>query len=255
MDPNLLAFPFDATQYEPYVAGFKTYQAGSYLMAISDLVPQLARGSAENGLLRVEYTIYSEPHMNEKYTEFLNLWHTNDQTREIALRQLSAICHTVGKLQIDNLSELVNLPMLNELDYQEATQGGYDAMGREVKAQPARNRIVRREAYSSEAAAQAQPHKPAQPPFMASQNAAAAAAAPPMANPIQAQPQAAQQAATPAPARQTPPPFAARNGAAQANGQTPPAAANQQTVAAQMQQPQQPQQPGGQAVPPWLQPK
>lgn len=256
MDPNVLAFPFDATQYEPYVAGFKTYPAATYLMAISDMVPQLARNSTENGLLRVEYTIYSEPHMNEKYTEFLNLWHTNDQTREIALRQLSAICHTVGRLQIDNLSELVNLPMLNELDYQEATQGGYDAMGREVKAQPARNRIVRREPYSADAAAAAQPHKPQQPPFMASGNAAAAAAAPPMGQPTQAQPQASQQ---PAAARQTPPPFAARNGAAaaQGNGQTPPPfnpAANQ-TVAAQQQQPQQPQQSGGQAVPPWLQPK
>jgi hypothetical protein len=205
-------------------------------------------------LLRVEYTIYSEPHMNEKYTEFLNLWHTNDQTREIALRQLSAICHTVGKLQIDNLSELVNLPMLNELDYQEATQGGYDAMGREVKAQPARNRIVRREAYSSEAAAQAQPHKPMQPPYMASQNAAAAAAAPPMTQPMQPAAQASQPPGA-QPQRQTPPPFAARNGAAQTNGQTAPAAANQ-TVAAQMQQPQQPQPAaGGQATPPWLQPK
>jgi hypothetical protein len=253
MDPNLLAFPFDATQYEPYVAGFKTYQAGTYLMAISDLVPQLARGSSENGLLRVEYTIYSEPHMNEKYTEFLNLWHTNDQTREIALRQLSAICHTVGKLQIDNLSELVNLPMLNELDFQEATQGGYDAMGREVKAQPARNRIIRREAYSADAAAAAQPHKPMQPPFMASGNAQAAAAAPPMNQPAQAMQPAAQASQPPGaqPQRQTPPPFAARNGAAQTNGAGGPAtvAANQPTVAAQ------PAAASGQATPPWLQPK
>lgn len=244
MDMNLLAFPFDANQYEPYVAGFKTYPSGVYLMAISDLVPQLARGSSENGLLRVEYTIYSEPHNGEKYTEFLNLWHSQDQTREIALRQLSAICHTVGKLQIENLSELANLPMLNELEYQEAVQGGYDTSGREVKAQPARNRIVRREPYSADAAAAAQPHKPQQPPMMAGGNGAAAAAAPPMTRPSQPAAQPAQSAPT-QPQRQTPPPFAAKaNGANGAGG--PATQAAQPTMAAQ---------PQGQATAPWLQQK
>lgn len=244
MDMNLLAFPFDANQYEPYVAGFKTYPSGTYLMAISDLVPQLARGSSENGLLRVEYTIYSEPHNGEKYTEFLNLWHSQDQTREIALRQLSAICHTVGKLQIENLSELANLPMLNELEYQEAVQGGYDTSGREVKAQPARNRIVRREPYSADAAAAAQPHRPQQPPPQPG-NGAAAAAAPPMTRPSQPAAQPAQAAPT-QPQRQTPPPFAAKaNGANGAGG--PATQAAQPTMAAQPQ--------GGQATAPWLQQK
>lgn len=245
MDPNLLQFAFDATQYEPFMGGSKTYPAGTYLMAITDLVPQLVRGSTENGMLRVEYTIYSEPHMSEKYNEFLNLWHTNDSAREISLRKLSAICHVVGKLQVQNLSELANILMLNELDYQEATQGGIDATGREVKAQPARNNIIRREPYTDEAAAAAQPHKPMNPPFQASQNAAQAAAAPSMGSPMPQASQLAQQAATP-PQRQTPPPFAAT---ARPNGQTPPPfqAVQQPSVA----QPQV----SAAATPPWLQPK
>lgn len=250
MDHNLLAFPFDANEYEPFVSGFKTYPAGTYLMAISDLVPQLARSSAENGLLRVEYTIYSEPYMNQKYTEFLNLWHSDENTRIIALRQLSAICHTVGRLQINNLSELANLPMMNELDYQEAVQGGVDQSGRDVKQQPARNRIIGRKPYSDEAAAAAQQHKPMNPPFMASGNAAAAASAPPMGTPSQPQPQAQPAPQAQPQQRQTPPPFARPNGAAaaQPNGQTPPPftpPASQQTVAAQPA--------GGQATPPWMQ--
>jgi len=248
MDANLLAFPFDATQYEPFVGGFKVYEAGIYLMAITDMAPQMVRGSQTNGLLRVEYTIYSDSHRGEKFTEFLNLWnYDSEQAVEIAYRQLSSIAYAVGKLQVQNLVEFANLPMMVELDYTEAVQGGVDGMGRDIKPQPARNRVVRRSPYDQEQAAQAQPHRPMNPAMQPNQNAAQAASAPPMGSPMQ-NAQQAQQAAPTQPARQTPPPFAARgNGAAGAPQMPNQPAAMQQTVAAQM--------PGQQAVPPWAQPK
>ena len=239
MDTSLLAFSFDATQFEPWVGGFKVYEAGIYTMAITDMTPQLVRGSANDGLLRVEYTIYSEPHNGEKFTEFLNLWHTNDQARDIACRQLSSICHAVLKLQVENLAELANLPMFVELDFQEQVVGGVDAMGRDIKPQPARNRVVRRMPYDQQQAAQQAPHIPMQPPMQQPANAAAAAAAPPM-----QQPAAAAQAQ---PARQTPPPFAPRGNGAAGPAQVSQPAAAQQTVAAQPA--------GGQATPPWMQPR
>jgi len=244
MDQSLLAFPFDATQYEPYVGGFKIYEAGTYVMAITDMVPQLVKGDASSGLLRVEYTIASEPHQNEKFIEFLNLWNQSDAAREIALRQLSSICYAVGRLQVENLAELANQWMLVEIDYQEAVQGGIDAAGRDIKPQPARNRVVRRSPYEQQAAAQAQPHIPQQGGFTPNHNAAAAAQAPAMHSPMQ-QAAPAQQAPQQAPQRQTPPPFAARGNGAAGPVQTAPAA-QQQTVAAQPMQ-------GTQAVPPWQQ--
>src|SRR5215469_2008295 len=145
---------FDATLYQPFVGGvYRVYEAGMYLMCITDMVRQPTR-SGNGDALRCEYTIYSDPDMGEKHSDWMNLYNNSDQARDIACRQLSAICHAIGKLRIDDLREIMNLPMWIDLSYEEATIGGVNqATGQEVKGQPARNRILRWSPYDANQAA------------------------------------------------------------------------------------------------------
>ena len=272
MNPQELAFSFDATQFDPFVVGGArpVYEAGVYLMAITDMVRQsTSKNPTGLEMLKMDYTIYSDPYNGQKFTDFVNLFHANEQAQQFACNYYSSVMHAVaphrgGSLQVQNLSEVANLPMWVELSYEEGTAGGMNmATGQEVKAQPARNRVVRHMPYDPNQPAPQPSHPVGGPPqhggaaqgLQPSQNAAAAASAPPMGQqtpPPFGGAQQTQQTQTPPPfggqrtvaAQQTPPPFGGRPGNGQA-GAAQMAPATQQTIAAQ---------PGGAgAAPPWTQ--
>ncbi len=61
-----------------------------------------------------------------KLFDRLNLINANPTTVEIAQRTLSAICHAVGKMQVDDSEQLHLIPLIADVKVQ-PPKNGYDA--------------------------------------------------------------------------------------------------------------------------------
>lgn len=100
---------FDATQVAPQQP-LEPVPSGWYIAAMteSELVPT----AAGDGLrLKYELTIIDGPYKGRKVFDGLNIKNQNPQAQEIAHQQLSAICHAVGTLRIQQSEELHNKPL------------------------------------------------------------------------------------------------------------------------------------------------
>lgn len=105
----MAALNFDATQVEPD-AGFDVIPAGWYnaKMDESELKP------TKDGLgtyLKCRFAVIDGQYANRKIYTNLNIKNANATAQEIALKQLSAIGHAVGVLQIANSEQLHGIPL------------------------------------------------------------------------------------------------------------------------------------------------
>lgn len=100
---------FDATQVDPS-APFEVIPAGKYPVHIvaSDMKPTK---DGNGSYLWLELEILDGEHRGRKLYDRLNLDNPNQQAVDIANRALSAICHAVGKLHVNDSEELHFLPM------------------------------------------------------------------------------------------------------------------------------------------------
>ncbi len=106
---NLGPNGFDATQVEPTV-DFEHVPAGRYIAEITDSdMRENSKGTGE--YLWLEFTILDGPYAGRKLWAQVNLVNPSTQAVEIAQRELSAICHAVGKLRVQDSMELHNIPM------------------------------------------------------------------------------------------------------------------------------------------------
>jgi hypothetical protein len=199
---------FDATQHNPELQA-QGMPVGKYPVLIKTSGAR-ANQSGTGGLLFIGLEIMDGPHKGVTGQITLNIWNQNDQAKEIAGRQLSAICHATNTIHLDAKPEGVELwgkyfilEMAQQKGDSKYTEiiGVYDVQG---------NAPVKATAPAPAAA------KPA---FQPTPAAAPPAAAPPAAaggwpGAAQAQPQPAQQ---PAPQFQQPANTAPQ--AAQAGGQ------------------------------------
>lgn len=207
------------------------------------------------GYLQLNLKIIDGPQQGAVGAYRLNLYHSNQQTVEIAHKQLSAVCHVTGVFMLQDSAQLHNIPFIVEVGPQKN-----DPQYTEVKKVFDINGNEPGKAGQGQAPAQpaAAPQGFAQQPQQPAQGFGQLPAQQPPA-----------QAAWGAPAGQQQAPQAAPQGNAPAWGQQPaqqpaqaPAAApawgNQQQAPAQAQQPQQPAAAGWQqgaapagANPPW----
>ncbi len=100
-------FYFDATQHEPQTA-FDPVPDGWYAVVVTGA--EWAPTKAGPQLLKLTLEIDGNAHpqfANRKLWDRLNLNNTNQQAREIAQRTLSSICHSIGKLQLAGISDLL----------------------------------------------------------------------------------------------------------------------------------------------------
>lgn len=245
---------FDASRVEP-ATGFETVPAGWYNVMVdqSEMKPT---NDGAGTRLNVRYVILDGPLQGRKLFQGFNLQNANAQAVEIAYKQLSALAHAVGHLQVGDSSELHNRPLKIKVKVKPA-EGKYDEqndvtqwknINEQVGAAPA--------AAPSFAGAPAAPagwSPPAQP-----QQPQANWGAPPAPAPAPAAAWGAPPPPNAAPPVQTAPPAAAWTPPAApqpwANGQP-----QQQPPAAQQQQPPAQPQPPGQnpaqgAAPPWHRP-
>lgn len=125
---------FDATAVDPSEArDFEVLPAGEYAAAI---VKSEKRDSKSGGAyINLEFEIYDGEAKGRRVWTMLNLWNANAQAVEIAQRDLSAICHAVGKLRVSNTEALHGIPMLINVGQKTDSYGtknvikGYKPMG------------------------------------------------------------------------------------------------------------------------------
>lgn len=159
---------FDATQVEPQ-SEFAPLPAGEYLAMIPDSeVKPTKKGQGEYLLLYV--TIIDGPYKGRVVFDRLNLWNQNQQAVDIAQRQLSALCHAVGVMQVTDSQQLHDKPFVVNLAYEEG-KNGYDAQNRVKAYKPYEGAPAPAQPVAAGAPAPA----PAQQPVAAQQPAAAAA--------------------------------------------------------------------------------
>ena len=101
---------FDATQVDPST-GYDPLPPGKYLVEITD--SEMKATKAGNGeMLQLEYTVLDGEFKNRKIWDRLCLRHPNHTAVEIAEANLSAICHAVGVMKLDDSVQLHHAPFV-----------------------------------------------------------------------------------------------------------------------------------------------
>lgn len=116
---------FDASQVAPDTGGGDPVPAGWYNVMIDE--SEMKPTKAEGGLrLSLRFTIRDGQYANRKVFTGLNLKNANPVAQEIAYKQLSAICHAVGVMQVQDSQQLHGRPLKIKVKVK-AAQGDYEA--------------------------------------------------------------------------------------------------------------------------------
>ena len=107
-----LGFQFDARQHEP--AGIAAPQlpiSGPEGLPVIISASEMKENSAKTGgFLEMTLSVIDGEHKGQTGVYRLNLFNQNQQTVEIAYKQLSAVCHAVGVFNIADSTQLHNIP-------------------------------------------------------------------------------------------------------------------------------------------------
>lgn len=122
---------FDATQVAPDAGQLDAIPAGWYNAAMdqSEMKPTKDGSGA---YLECRFNVLDGQYAGRKLFARLNLRNMNPVAQEIAYKQLSAICHAIGVLNIQESSQLHNQPMKLKVSQRPAT-AEYEASN-EIKA-------------------------------------------------------------------------------------------------------------------------
>ena len=109
-----VAIQFNARTVAPGVGGggVQVYEAGKYLVAItnSEKKPVAGAGNENKFYLEFELTFQAGELQGSKYITRLNLWNDKPQAVEIAAKELSAICHVTGVMDMTQTGQLHGRP-------------------------------------------------------------------------------------------------------------------------------------------------
>ena len=100
---------FDANSVEPSQPR-ELLPPGKYLAQIIE--SEMKDTQAGGKMLALTLEITDGPHARRRLWDNLNLVNNNPKAVEIAQRTLSAICHAIGKMQVNDSEELHFRPML-----------------------------------------------------------------------------------------------------------------------------------------------
>ena len=132
---------YDATGQEG-MSERSVLPAGEYAAAIAKADRKEAK-TAGNAYINLEFEVTDGPAKGRRFWTMLNLWNSNVQAVEIAQRELTSICHAVGRLQVRDTDELLGIPMLVKLGIKSDSYGekntvtGYKPLNGAVASQPA----------------------------------------------------------------------------------------------------------------------
>lgn len=109
---------FDATNVAPS-DDFSPIPAGDYLAVITESEVKPTKAGT-GSYLALTFEITEGPSKSRKQWANLNLQNPNPKAVEIAQRELSAICHAAGKLQVFDSQELHYKPMIIRVDIEQS---------------------------------------------------------------------------------------------------------------------------------------
>lgn len=116
---------FDASQYAPDGGGFEAIPSGWYSAVISksELKPTK---DGSGSYLQVDFNVIDGPHKDATVIARLNISNPSEKAQKIGCGQLSAICHAVNVMYVQDSSQLHNIPMKIRVKYIEP-RGEYEA--------------------------------------------------------------------------------------------------------------------------------
>lgn len=126
---------FNAETVEP-TSAYDVLPKGKYLcMAVASEMKETKSRTGE--YLQITFEVLDGPGKGRKLFERLNVRNQNKTAEEIAQRQLSALCHATGVLQLMDSEQLHNIPVMVEITIEEGKDGyepqnrikGYEAAG------------------------------------------------------------------------------------------------------------------------------
>src|SRR5690606_4009610 len=112
-----LAQAFDATKVDP-TQGVGQLPVGKHPVKIVDSEIKAAKTEGA-GFLQLDLIVLDGPRKGAMGAYRLNLYNSNEKAVEIAYKQLSAVCHVCGVLQVTNSSQLHDIPFIVEVEPQE----------------------------------------------------------------------------------------------------------------------------------------
>lgn len=115
---------FDATSVEPN-SGFEVLPAGWYNAMIDESEMKPTKDGS-GAYLNLRYSIMGGRHNGQKVFQRLNLRNANPTAQEIAYKQLSAICHAIGLMQVQDSTQLHGQPLKIKLKVRKDQTGQYE---------------------------------------------------------------------------------------------------------------------------------
>lgn len=145
---------FNAANVEPSTP-MDVLPKGKYLcMAIASELKPTKNGTGE--YLQLTFEVLEGAHKGRKIFERLNIRNSNKTAEDIAQRALSALCHAVGVIELEDSDQLHNVPVNIDLDIDPA-KGDYSAQNRVKGYSAAGGSPVHRQAVATSAAERAAP--------------------------------------------------------------------------------------------------
>jgi len=118
---------FNASTVEPSTP-MDVLPKGKYLcMAIASELKATKTGNGE--YLQITFEVLDGQFKSRKIFERLNIRNSNKTAEDIAQRALSALCHAVGVIELEDSDQLHNIPVTIDLDIDPA-KGEYSAQNR-----------------------------------------------------------------------------------------------------------------------------
>lgn len=124
---------FDANTVEPAEA-FDVLPRGKYLcMAVDSQIKPTKQGNGD--YLEITFEVLDGNGKGRKIWERLNIRNSNKKAEEISQRQLSALCRSVGVMNLGDTVQLHNIPVMINVDVE--TSEGYSPQNRVKSYEPA----------------------------------------------------------------------------------------------------------------------
>ena len=116
---------FDATDVQP-LAPMDVLPKGRYLAEITDSEMKPTK-AGDGQYLQLEFTVLDGEFSGRKQWVRLNLVNANETAVSIAKAELSAICHCIGVLRVEDSIDLHNRPLYIDVTVEKRKDNGEDS--------------------------------------------------------------------------------------------------------------------------------
>jgi hypothetical protein len=131
---KLTAFSFDASGIAPQAA-IEIITPGWYHAEITDAEIKATKGRNAGKAASFEYTILDPQYKGRKLFDNVNVQNASAQAQEIGQRQLSAICHATGIIQVSDLAAFIGKQLQIKVKTRKASEDE-KAKGYEDRSEP-----------------------------------------------------------------------------------------------------------------------